>query len=71
MTKPEAGPITCRDTTWLVSDARDRALTDEEKAALAGHIATCSLCQGASTQFEMLFRQLDHYLAGKNEGGSS
>jgi len=70
MTKSAAQTITCRDTTWLVSDARDRALTDEEKAALAQHVAVCSLCQGASAQFDMMFRQLKRYLAGADEESS-
>jgi hypothetical protein len=70
MTKPAAAPITCRDTTWLASDARERALTDEEKAAFAHHIAECRLCQGASTQFEVMLRQLGRYLAGKDDAGT-
>jgi hypothetical protein len=49
-----------------VSDARERALTEEEKAALAHHVAECSLCQGASAQFGMLFRQLGRYLSGED-----
>ena len=48
----EKGKVTCRDTTWLVSDARDRPLTEGERASLADHIAECSLCQGASKQFK-------------------
>lgn len=58
-------PVTCRDTTWLVNDARERPLADSEKKALAEHIAACSLCQGASKQFEVLFRQLGLYLKGE------
>lgn len=52
-------PIVCRDTTWLVSDGRDRELTEEENAQLAAHIASCSMCQGASRQFAVLFRGID------------
>ena len=51
-----ADKITCRDTTWLLSDSRERALTDEELTALKRHIEECKLCQGASAQFEVLFR---------------
>ena len=55
-------PITCRDTTWLVSDSRERDLTPEELSSLKEHIAECELCQGASKQFDVLFRQLDTLL---------
>jgi hypothetical protein len=57
--------VTCRDTTWLVSDARDRPLSESEKAALAGHIAECSLCQGASKQFAALFKEIGAYFKGE------
>lgn len=60
MTKPNPD-VTCKDTTWLVSDSRERELTDQEKADLAGHIATCEFCQGASKQFEVLFKELELY----------
>ncbi len=53
--------VTCRDTTWLVSDSCDRKLTEQEKRDLYNHIEECPLCQGASTQFEVLFRQLKMY----------
>lgn len=53
--------ITCRDTTWLVSDSRERQLSDKEHANLKKHITSCKLCRGASTQFEVLFRQIGEY----------
>jgi hypothetical protein len=55
-------PITCKDTTWLVSESRERALTKEELQNLERHIAECSYCKGASSQFNVLFKQLDNYL---------
>ncbi|MGH1417523.1 MAG: zf-HC2 domain-containing protein [Hyphomicrobiaceae bacterium] len=58
--------ITCKDTTWLVSDACERDLTPQEKANLQNHIAECDLCKGASKQFEVMFRQLDLYLGKDN-----
>ena len=61
----DKGKVTCRDTTWLVSDARDRPLTESEQASLADHIAECSLCQGASKQFGALFREVGAYLQGE------
>lgn len=58
----KAKEISCRDTTWLVSDARERDLTAEEKRDLAHHIESCELCQGASRQFDVLFRKLKEYV---------
>lgn len=66
-------PITCKDSTWLVSESRERTLSKEELLDLEGHIAECPYCKGASTQFAVLFKQLDHYLgnsrAEKDETG--
>lgn len=55
-------PITCKDTTWLVSESRERPLSKEELENLEQHIAECPFCKGASTQFGVLFKQLDSYL---------
>lgn len=60
--------ITCRDTTWLVSESRDRSLSEEELQNLRQHISECPFCKGASTQFEVLFRQLGDYLKGADAG---
>ena len=57
-----ANPITCKDSTWLVSESRERTLTQNELEDLQGHIAECPFCKGASTQFAVLFKQLDLYL---------
>ncbi len=64
-TSPQLGrpSITCEDTTWLVSDSCERTLTPEEHADLHDHIASCELCQGASTHFEVMFRQFKAYFA--------
>lgn len=68
----EARKITCRDTTWIVSDSCERDLTEQEKADLQAHIAACKLCHGASTQFEVMFRQLKAYFtAGDDDTPSS
>lgn len=61
--------LTCRDTTWLVSDARERALTAEEQRTLAEHIAECPFCSRASVQFEVLFRQLGLYFGAHERKG--
>ncbi|WP_306394298.1 zf-HC2 domain-containing protein [Telluria beijingensis] len=56
-------PVTCRDTTWLVSCARDGALTPAQASQLAAHLSGCTVCQIASKQFGQLFGQLDTLLA--------
>ncbi len=55
--------ITCRDTTWLVSSARDQPLTPQHARQLAAHVAGCAACQVASRQFAQLFALLDTLLA--------
>jgi len=55
--------ITCRDTTYLVCEARDRSLSADEQASLTHHIQTCPYCQVAAKQFSQLFSQLDELLA--------
>lgn len=57
--------LTCRDTTVLVSDARDRPLTAGELADLHGHLIGCVRCQAAREQFEILFRGIERYLHGE------
>ncbi|MEQ1598693.1 MAG: hypothetical protein ABL880_04925 [Methylotenera sp.] len=56
----------CRDTTFLVSEARDRELKLDEYQALNAHISECPLCQKASKQFDNLFEYLDD-LFGKSD----
>lgn len=55
----------CRDTTFLVSEARDRELTPDEYQALSAHIGECPLCQKASKQFADLFQYLDELFGKK------
>jgi hypothetical protein len=57
----------CRDTTRAVSEARDRALSEQELAELRDHLAGCDRCQIASRQFRILFEQLDKLLARADE----
>ena len=59
--------LTCRGTTYLVSEGRDRALTADEQARLRKHIENCPECQVASRQFEELFDLLET-LFGKGQG---
>jgi len=62
----ERQSVTCWDTTWLVSDARERALTDDERQGLQEHVATCPYCSRASVQFEILFGQVETYFARRH-----
>jgi predicted anti-sigma-YlaC factor YlaD len=54
--------LTCKETTWLASESRERNLTKDEVQELEQHIAECPYCKGASQQFAVLFKQLDSYL---------
>ncbi|MEZ5447257.1 MAG: zf-HC2 domain-containing protein [Gammaproteobacteria bacterium] len=56
--------LSCRDTTVLVSEGRDRPLTKAELADLRGHLTGCVRCQAAREQFEILFRGIERYLHG-------
>jgi hypothetical protein len=66
-TTDTTNPITCRDTTWLVSSARDQPLTPQQARQLAAHLAGCAACQVASRQFAQLFAQLDALLARESK----
>jgi predicted anti-sigma-YlaC factor YlaD len=61
----EIAPLTCRETTYLVSESRDAPLDEAQRARLAAHLETCAACRTASTQFAQLFAQLDSLLARK------
>jgi predicted anti-sigma-YlaC factor YlaD len=61
----EKTPLTCRDTTYLVSASRDAPLDREQSELLAEHLKTCGACRTASAQFAQLFAQLDSLLARK------
>ena len=43
---------------------KGEVMPKSEQAALAAHIAECSLCQGASKQFTALFSAVGAYLKG-------
>mgnify|MGYP000636141681 CR=1 FL=1 len=62
--------IVCRDTTWLVSESRDRPLTSSEMEQLAAHIAGCPMCQGAKQQFDVMFRGIDALLKDRHSDGT-
>lgn len=61
--------LKCRDTTVLVSEARERALTAVELDDLRSHLDGCVRCQAAREQFEILFRSAERYLHGDTPDG--
>lgn len=64
--------ITCRDSTWLVSESRERQLSDAEQDRLKLHLSECEFCKGASQQFDVLFRQIEAYFGtGRSRSSSS
>lgn len=58
-----AGGISCRDSTRLVSESRDRPLDGDEAARLATHVEHCPHCRIAARQFAELFARIDLLLA--------
>ena len=61
---PEDRPITCRDTTWLVSAARDGELDEAGHAALQKHIADCPFCREASHCSSKQRKVAERFLGG-------
>lgn len=58
-----AGGISCRASTRLVSEARDRPLSRDEAVRLATHVEHCPHCRIAARQFAELFARVDLLLA--------
>lgn len=58
-----AGGISCRDSTRLVSESRDRPLSGAEAMRLATHVEHCPHCRIAARQFADLFARIDLLLA--------
>lgn len=46
--------LTCRESTELMSQARDRALTRRERLALYVHWAMCAACRRFDRQMDVL-----------------
>jgi hypothetical protein len=63
-----AGGISCRDSTRLVSQMRDRPLDGTETAQLQTHVAQCPHCRIAAQQFADLFARVDLLLARNPQG---
>ena len=59
----EVPDVRCRDTTFLVSAARDGEIDEARLRALAAHLEHCERCQVAKQQFTRMFEALDELLA--------
>ena len=59
----DIGKLTCRQTTYLVTSARDTPLSGDQVAALDVHLAHCGACRTAQRQFGDLFAHLETLLA--------
>ncbi|HEY4318317.1 MAG TPA: zf-HC2 domain-containing protein [Herbaspirillum sp.] len=62
--------LSCKETTHIVCDARDRPMSAEQSAQLQAHLETCDACKSAAVQFADMFRHLD-ILFARNEDKSS
>lgn len=63
-----AGGISCRDSTRLVSQMRDRPLDGNETTQLRTHVEHCPHCRIAAQQFADLFARVDLLLARTPQG---
>jgi hypothetical protein len=61
--EPATQPISCRQSTVLVSLLRDQDIEPEQTRQLNQHIQNCVRCQAAKQQFEVLFSALDALLS--------
>jgi hypothetical protein len=58
----EVPDVRCRDTTLLVSAARDGEIDEVGLRALAAHLQECERCRLAKRQFTRMFAALDELL---------
>ena len=53
---------TCRETSELLSQAQDRALTLREKLLVHVHLPLCNGCRNFRAQLSFIRRATQHYL---------
>jgi anti-sigma factor RsiW len=56
--------LSCREASRLMSQAEDRELSAQERAALSAHLAICKACRAASDQVQHLRRALRRLFDG-------
>lgn len=59
--------MNCRNATRLLSDAQDRQLSLQERAALKFHLMMCSACRNFGTQMDALRRLTRSYVKNKED----
>ncbi len=60
----------CRESTRLMSEARERALTAVERVALRVHLLMCSGCRNFGKQLDFLRAAMRVYVPGENGDGN-
>lgn len=61
--------LSCRDSTELMSEARERPLTRRERLALRLHWAICAACRRFDRQIDVL-RDAARRFAARDDGRS-
>ncbi len=60
----------CRESTRLMSEARERGLTAVERVALRMHLLMCSACRNFGKQMHFLRAATQVYVPGENGDGN-
>lgn len=60
----------CRESTRLMSEARERGLTAVERVALRVHLLMCSACRNFGKQLHFLGAAMRVYVPGENGDGN-
>ena len=60
-----AEPVNCRKAAQLLSQARERALRDDERKALEHHLGECLHCRDFRSQLDFLHKAAKLFASGK------
>lgn len=60
--------MNCQQTTKLISESQERALSLPEKMSLKVHVMMCSGCKNFSLQMLFLSKAMKAYAKGFDEG---
>jgi predicted anti-sigma-YlaC factor YlaD len=59
--------MNCQEATRLLSEKRDRLLTNKEKTALKFHTIMCSACRNFDRQMDSISMFAQSYIKGKDK----